>query len=540
MAAMTDKAVALRDALVEDAARAALPDVFLRYQQELWEAVDRHPVTVIEKSRRTGYSWALGAIAAATASLARGEGGSDVLYMGYEKEMTREFIDYVAEWAKSMQAAAAEVEEFLFADPDKPEASIGAFRIRFASGFEVIALPSVPRALRGKQGLVILDEAAFMDDLDQVLKSAFALLIWGGKVIICSTHNGDTNPFNVLVDDIRAGRKPYGLLRCTFDDAVRDGLCRRTLAKQGVAWSPEAEAEWVAGIRAIYGDNADEELDVIPSPSTGTYLPGPLLEARARAGIPVARWTCPPGFAQLDEAVRMREARRWCEDELGPILAQLDPKRAHVLGEDFGRVRDLTVFWPLQIGLDLVRRTPFVAELRNVPFEQQRQVFFYVCDRLPNLRAMRLDAGGNGMYLAEVAMQRYGALVEGIQLSEPWYRENAPPMKAALEDAMLELPADDEVLGDLRMLKLVRGVARIPHRRMTDEKQARHGDAAIALMLAYAASRAEPEEYGYRGAPPPHQAVGAAAQPGRMRDRPDHSGDARPGRTRALAMRGSL
>ena len=501
---MSDRRLRASTALTE------LPaDVFLPYQQRLWQASDFYDVVVVEKSRRTGYSWALGAIAAMKAALSKADGGSDVLYMGYEREMTREFIDYVADWAKTIQAAAIEVEEFVFNDPDRPDKNIGAFRIRFASGFEVIALPSVARALRGKQGLVILDEAAFMDDLAEVLKSAFALLIWGGKVIICSTHNGDTNPFNVLVDDVRAGRLPYHLERCTFDEAVAEGLCRRTLLKQGLPWSPEAEAAWVTKIRGIYSSNADEELDVIPSPSTGTYLPGTLLEARAVAGDVVARWECPHDFAQLGEVVRINAARQWCDEALAPLMARLDRNRAHVVGEDFGRIRDLTVMWVLEIGNSLVRRTPMVIELRNVPFEQQRQILFWLCDRLPRLRAMAMDAGGNGMYLAEVAMQRYGALVQGIQLSEPWYRENMPPVKAALEDEQLELPADDEVLGDLRMLKLVRGVARIPERRLTDDKKHRHGDAAIALALAFAASREDPEEYGYLGAPARHLQAGA-------------------------------
>ena len=510
-----------------------LPDVFLPYQQRLWDAVDHNDVTVVEKSRRTGYSWALAAIAAAHASTGRADGGSDVFYMGYELDMTREFVDYVADWAKSMQVAASEVEEFLFRDPEKPEKDISAFRIRFASGFEVIALPSVPRALRGKQGLVILDEAAFMDDLDQVLKAAFALLIWGGKVVVCSTHNGDTNPFNVLVDDIRAGRKPYALLRCTFDEAVAEGLYRRVCLRQGIEWTAEAEFAWVADIRAKYGDAADEELDVIPSPSTGTYLPSTLLEARAEADIPVLRWECPAGFKLQPDTARSRAAELWCAEQLTPLLLRLDPQRRHVLGEDFGRIRDLTVLWPLAIGRDLRRRTPFVVELRNVPFEQQRQVLFWVCDRLPRFGSMKMDAGGNGAYLAEVAMQRYGELiVEGIQLSEPWYRENMPPMRAALEDSQLDLPADDETLGDFRMLKLVRGVARIPHARLNDERKSRHGDAAIAACLAYAASRAEPEEFGYRA---------AVRDDGRRSERsdPDHDVDRQP-RLRQRSLRGGL
>ena len=81
---------------------------------------------------------------------------------------------------------------------------VQAFRLKFASGFKIVALPSVPRALRGKQGLVIIDEAAFHKDLAEVLKAAVALLMWGGQVVVVSTHDGSANPFNLLLDDIRA------------------------------------------------------------------------------------------------------------------------------------------------------------------------------------------------------------------------------------------------------------------------------------------------------------------------------------------------
>jgi phage FluMu gp28-like protein len=86
-------------------------------------------------------------------------------------------------------------------------------------------------------------------------------------------------------------------------------------------------------------------------------------------------------------------------------------------GEDFGRNGDLSVFWPLQIQSNLVRRTPFVVELRRVPFRQQEQILFYIVDRLPRLIGGALDARGNGQYLAETARQRYGARVEQVMLS---------------------------------------------------------------------------------------------------------------------------
>ena len=60
-----------------------------------------------------------------------------------------------------------------------------------------------------------------------------------------------------------------------------------------------------------------------------------------------------------------------------------------------------------------------------------------------------------------------------------------------------------DVLGDLRQIRLVNGVPKIPDdasREGHDGRQ-RHADAAIAGMLAYAASRADPIEYGYTAAP---------------------------------------
>ena len=479
-------------------AQTDLPAVFLPYQQRLSAAIAAHPVVVVEKSRRTGYSWAVAADAALTASASRAAGGMDVLYMGYEKDMTREFIDYVAMWAKSVQPAAAQVEEFLFRDPDRPDGDILAFRVKFASGFEVIALPSVPRALRGKQGMVILDEAAFHDDLDAVLKAAFALLIWGGKVVVISTHNGDTNPFNVLVQDIRAGRAPYHLQRLTFDQALEEGLYKRICLTTGREWSPEAEAAWKKEISNIYRDNADEELNVVPNPSTGTFIPGPLIEARMGDGA-VLRWEGSAEFNLWREPDRQRAAEEWIAEELAPVLAGLDPKCPHVFGFDIARRGDLTVIWVLAIGADMVRRTPLVIEMRTMPFAQQKQVLWHMVEHLPRRRGGAMDATGLGMQIAEETVEKFGASVLAVMLTEPWYREHMPPLKAAFEDNAIAIPRDRDTAGDIRLLKLVRGVARVPERVRDDAGRQRHGDAAIALALAYHASRADPEIYEYQG-----------------------------------------
>lgn len=151
-----------------------LPSVLLPYQARTVSLLDSAcPVLFIEKSRRIGLTWALGAYAVLRAARQKSARGMDVMYISYSREMTREFIDVCAMWAKAFSSAAGAVEEVLF-DQDNEDKAINAFRIKFASGFEIMALSSAPRGLRGKQGCVIIDEAAFVDDLPALLKSAMA------------------------------------------------------------------------------------------------------------------------------------------------------------------------------------------------------------------------------------------------------------------------------------------------------------------------------------------------------------------------------
>ena len=206
-----------------------------------------------------------------------------------------------------------------------------------------------------------------------------------------------------------------------------------------------------------------------------------------KPGIPVVRLTQTDQFTLMPAHIREAETRDWCEAVLLPLLEKLDPDLDHHFGEDFARNGDLSVIWPLvqTRTLDLV--TPFVVELRNVPFEQQRQILFYIVDRLPRFMSGAMDARGNGQYLAEVAMQKYGAdRIAQVMLSQEWYRENMPPFKAAIEDAKLTLPEDADVLADLRCIVMEKGVAKVPDsaRAKGSDGRERHGDAAVALALA--------------------------------------------------------
>ena len=486
-----------------DFAQAREAGILLAYQSR-W-AADQANVKVMEKSRRVGISWA----EAADDTLYASEKGTgekrNVWYVGYNKDMALEFVSDCSKWAKAYNLAASEMETYEETDTEKigdvvQGKKILAFRITLESGWRITALSSRPSNLRGKQGRAVIDEAAFHDDLDGLLKAALARLIWGGQVRVISTHNGDANPFNSLVQDIRARKKPYSLHRVDFDDALKDGLYKRICEVLGRAWSQEAEDLWRQEVIDQYGDDAFEELFCIPSQGNGTFLTRALIETCLSPDIPVIRYTQPASFAELSDIVRTSEVEAWAEDTLLPRLMALNPKANSVVGEDFGRSGDLSVFIPLLEEQNANWRAPFHLELRNTPFQQQEQLFYFICDRLPNFRYGALDARGNGQYLAERAMQKYGAgRIAQVMLTEPWYRDNMPRYRAAFDDKTILLARDADVIEDHRAIKFTKGVAKLPETKAKgQDKKQRHGDSAIAGAMAWFAVHAEwggPVEY---------------------------------------------
>jgi len=467
--------------------------VLLPYQQRWFE--DESEVKIAEKSRRTGLTWAEAASNVVTASKPKNRGGRNVYYVGSRQEMALEYIAAVSLFARAFNQLAGEIQESIFKDEDGSK-EILSYTVRFPnSGFKVSALSSRPSNLRGMQGDVVIDEAAFHDSLAELLKAAMALTMWGARVRIISTHNGVDNEYNHYIEDARAGRKSYSVHRITLDEALDDGLYQRICFVTGKQWSLEAEQEWRDKLikNAPSKEAADEEYFCVPSQSGGSALSRVLIESRMNKDYPVFRFEKENSFNEWPEHLRIAEVKDWCETHLKPVLAALNPELTHVFGEDFGRLGDLTVIDPMSIEQNGNRVVPFSVELRNIPFKQQEQVLFYIVDRLPRLIGGALDAGGNGMYLAEQARHRYGSgLIQEIKLSEGWYLENMPPFKAAFEDNAIAIPADMDQLNDLRALQVINGIIRLPKGKTQTGSKQRHGDSAISKALAYFASRTDP------------------------------------------------
>lgn len=502
------------------AGRANIAEILLPYQRR-WEQ-DAAPVKVWEKSRRIGASY--GTAGGKVLHAAAAEGGGNVYYISYDKEMTSGFIADCAKWASAFQAAAGAIGEEVLARDDGKD--IHTFRIPFPSGNEIKTFSNNPRNLRskGRPGdKLVVDEAAFVDDLGELLKAALAITMWGGTVEIISTHNGEDSPFNELITDIRAGKYgPAGpnqaasVHRTPIDLALQEGLYQRICQVTGQVWTAAKEAAWLAALEQRYRHNKDEELYCIPRAGGGAYFPRTMLEAcmpPAGESGPLLRFDGSREFNAMAEPFRRLEMDAWLRETVDPVLASLDPKRRHVAGMDFARSGDMTDLLIKEIGADLHRTDRALIEMHNVPFAQQRQAVFHIFDRLPRFAGAQLDAGGNGADLAEACADRYGStLIAQVKFTEATYRDHFPRYKAGIEDRTTTLIRHDDVLEDHRAVQLVRGVPRVPDGK-TDAKGQRHGDSAIAGLLADMAASADPPDIGSIAAGGPREAVLAGIEP---------------------------
>lgn len=476
--------------------------ILMKHQRDWIRLCEEHDLCIAEKGRRTGITYATGLNETITAASNRDAGGDNVYYIGDTKEKGLEFIGYCAHMAKVMASAMAEgwqgIEVFLFEDQqtDGTTKQITSYRIRFASGFHITALSSRPASIRGLQGIVIIDEAAFHTNVQAVLDACLALIIWGGKIRIISTHNGDKNPFNQLIRDTRAGLYAFKILHVTFDDAVANGLYERVCLIKG--WKPSADGkrEWYNRVRGAYGANKAamaEELDAIAREGSGVAIPGILIERAMKEVRPVLRLSLDAEFAAKNPKYRKSWCEAWIKQHLDPLLAELDKKKKHYFGEDYARHADFSVFGPLSEEDFLTLRVPFLIELHNVPARQQEQILWHMIDRLPNFCGGAMDATGNGATLAEYTADKYGhGRIAQVMLNDAWYRENMQPFVQLFEDDKIDLGRDQNVLNDLRALERIDGIIKLPKLRTVDAKDGefkRHGDAAIALALGAFAAR---------------------------------------------------
>ena len=427
---------------------------------------DESPVKLCVKSRRIGLSWteAYDDVLAAART-----GGASTFYVGTEAKMTRGWVGDCRDWAERLHRLALHVDEEVF---DEGGQRLAQFRLRFPSGAVIEGLPSTAHALRGRGRpgeRAVLDEAAFQRRGDDVLASALALQIWGGRVRILSTHNGAESAFARLIEEVRAGERPYSLHEIDFRTALADGLYRRVLAVEAAAaraadpgadlaafaWSPDREQEWEARIRASYRWpwQAAEELDCVPAPGAGAWIP---LEDYLAAEHPDAGVPRPPDTVG------------------GPVF----------VGYDVARRRDLAVISALERAGGVLWLREMVV-MDNERFDAQRDEVARMCR---DHRAVRVavDQIGMGEVQVEELEKRLGARrVVGVQLTSGRRIDAAAALRDAFESRSIRIPRDQALRSDVRSVRRAPGGSPDRPRLWSDERETDgHADRFWSLALA--------------------------------------------------------
>jgi len=318
--------------------------------------------------------------------------------------------------------------------------------IELSTGGRVISLPASAATVQGYTGHVVIDEAAWIPDVDSLWMAIVPTISTRRdyRLSVVSTpgpragmfhrlwNNGDEawSRHCVSIYDARAGGAPHDI------DALRAAVAD--------------EATWRAAYECQFVDEAH------------ALLPYDLLLAR------------------VDETLSYHlNGKTLCEP--GDLYA----------GYDVGRKRDLSVL----IVLERIKkefRWRGAVELREAPFDEQFELLGSVL-KAPGLRRLAIDQSGLGMQLAEQLVRKHGSRVEPITMTAPVKESLASRILAVFQSGNVDIPDHRPLIDDLHSIQ--RTVTLSGNVRYAAPREAgSHADRWTALALALHAAGPAPRE----------------------------------------------
>lgn len=170
-----------------------VPFKLFRKQKEIVKALKEHRFNIVAKPRQAGVSTTVAASSAVLLGFADENNPEAILIVANKQDMAFEFlakIKYFLDqlprwvWGPDYYGTPEKEKKSIFSSDSKKE-------IRLPNGCRVKAVATSPDALRGYTPTVlIMDEAAFIDDGKDLFGAALTALGTGGRAILISTPNG--------------------------------------------------------------------------------------------------------------------------------------------------------------------------------------------------------------------------------------------------------------------------------------------------------------------------------------------------------------
>lgn len=305
--------------------------------------------------------------------------------------------------------------------------------IELSTGGRMISLPASAATVQGFTGNVIIDEAAWIPDMDSLWLAIVPTISTRSdfRLSVISTPGARAGMFHKLWHN---GDRAWSRHRVTIYDAKEGGAphdieALKAAVADEVTWRSAYECEFVDEAHAL--------------------LPYDLLLSR------------------VDETLPYHLASNSLME--GQLYA----------GYDVGRKRDMSV-------LIVVERTKEgyswrgAVELRQTPFAEQ---FGLLNSILPHLRRLAIDQSGLGMQLCEELTCKHGSRVEPITMTAPVKESLASRIQAAFQRGDILIPNHRPLIEDLhsmqRTLTLAGNI-----RYAAPREDGSHADRWTALSLA--------------------------------------------------------
>lgn len=368
-----------------------------------------------------------------------------VWFTSADESAAKEYIEYCEHWARGFSLAAEKLgEEFIEGEKD-----IKTLSIVFADGRKITALSSNPKALRSKEGKIVLDEFAHHDNPQKLWEAAKPCITWGYPLRILSTHNGTSALFNRFVEDTRRGKLAWSLHSTPIQIAAEEGLIDKILKHRTNA---RERKEWLENERRDCGseDVWQQEYCCVALDGASAFLPYELI------------YTC---------------------EERNLNLSLEDVKGDLFIGMDIGRKKDLTCLWVLE-RFERNLYTRHFEIIDSKPFRYQKERLYRLISH-KNTRRVCIDSTGIGMNLAEDAQADFGKFrVEPVNFTAKVKEEMAFTLKTKFEDRLVTIPSEDTIREDLHSIRKVTTFAGNIRLAPDSSFKESHADRFWALALA--------------------------------------------------------
>jgi phage FluMu gp28-like protein len=166
---------------------------------------------------------------------------------------------------------------------------------------------------------------------------------------VISTHDGEDNPFNELIKEVRSGKRAGTVHRITFNEAVEQGLYKRVCLRKKLSTT---QLKSKNGLKVFINSMAMHlmkswmlfQVKVVDAGLHYHYL------NQKDDTVPVIRFEAPKGwddFDKVSEETRNAEVLEFFNEHLKPVLENLPTKANSFYGLDFARKQNACSFWPL-------------------------------------------------------------------------------------------------------------------------------------------------------------------------------------------------